>query len=124
VITEQVGDHPVGASDGKPEQDGALLGRHDAAVETHVGSAALTPNRERELVYVRPQVTDPVEIRRRGVRDDRTPQIAEPNPCGGGGIELEPRRPKPEMVCLAGAANAIHAMGDSFQSPVLDQASD
>ena len=55
------------------------------------------------------------------MRDDRVVGVVEAGPSGPLGSELQPGGPKPEMVGLSGAANAVDAVRNSFQPPVLRQ---
>jgi hypothetical protein len=122
MISEKVGDHASGTGHGQAGENDPIGSRDLAAVQANIATPRLAPSWKRELVHVRPKIPDSVEARSRGMRDDRVVWVVEASPGGPLGSELKPGGPKPEMVGLPGAANAVNAMRNPFQPPVLRQA--
>ena len=64
-----------------------MLVGHAAAMQAHVGATCLATLRESELVYVRAQIPDAVELGGRRMRDERRVGIVKSLPCGRRRIE-------------------------------------
>ena len=67
-------------------------------MQTDVAPAGLPTRRQRELVHVRPQVADAVEVSRRGVRDECDPWVIEPLPGRDRRIEGQPGSAKRYVI--------------------------
>lgn len=82
-------------------------------VQPDVGTPGLTPRRKGELVPVGRKMTEPVQLRRRTVRDDSLSRY--PLPCQGVRGELKPRGPQVKMVRQRRADEMIYTVGDTLQ---------
>ena len=86
-------------------------------MEPDISSPGLVSHRERELVPVGREMTEPVHHGRRTVRDDSL--VRDSLPCQGPGRELEPCCPQLQVVGQGRAGEVIDAVGDAFEySPV------
>ena len=73
----------------------------------------MTRRRKGELVPVGRKMTEPVQLRRRTVRDDSLSRY--PLPCQGARSELEPRGPQVKVVRQRRADEMTDTVGDTFQ---------
>ena len=121
MVGEKIGNHASGTGHRQAGDNDPIGSRNLAAVQPNIAAPRLPPSWKRELMDVRPKIPDSVEARSRGMRDDRVVGVVEASPGGPLGSELKPGSPKPEMVGLPGAANAVDAMRNPFQPPVLRQ---
>jgi hypothetical protein len=121
VIVEQVADHPRGASRGKTVQQQLLTSGHPATVQAHIGPTRLAPRRERELVHVGTEVANPIQRRRRGVRDDRHIGRTHTLPRRRARIERKPSHPQPKMIGLGRPTDPVDTVRDTLDQPITRQ---
>jgi hypothetical protein len=117
VASQQVGSNACGPGHEHAAKADPLSVIEVTVVQPDVGKPGLTPRRKGELVPVGRKVTEPIQLRRRAVRDDSLSRY--PLPSQSVRSELEPRGPQVEVVRQRRADEMIDTVGNTFQhSPV------
>jgi hypothetical protein len=120
VASQQVGSNACGPGHEHAAKTDPLSVIEVTVVQLDVGTPGLMPRWKGEFVLIGRKITEPVQLRRRTVRDDSLCRHS--LPCEGSRGELEPRGPQVKVLGQRRAGEMIDTAGDAFQhSPVGDE---
>ncbi|HEY1916134.1 MAG TPA: hypothetical protein VGH27_11235 [Streptosporangiaceae bacterium] len=119
LVIKKVRDDPGWSGDWNAVHGAPLARTEGSLVQPDVGTTRLPPVPEREIMPLRGQMTEAIERCGRAVGYD--PLFRRPLPSRNLRGELEPSRPKVEVIRRRRACQAIHAVSYPFQDTVGSQ---